>query len=95
MMLEKQISRQPPGIPVIDNGEIMRKPKDMAAEKLAGKTGGALGNIDQERGHPGKGTGGASLGADDDGDRSWEKNRAPSPGSTPVTQADKLKRSAS
>ena len=73
----------------------MRKPKEMAAERLAGKTSGALGNIDQERGHPGKGTGGASLMAEDNGDHTWERNRAPSPGSTPVTQADKLKRSAS
>ena len=73
----------------------MRKPEEMAAEKLAGKTGGALDNIDKERGEPGKGDGGATLKPEEDGDRSLEKNRTGSPGSTPVTQADKLKRDQS
>ena len=69
----------------------MKKPKDIAAEKLAGTESGALDNIDKERGDPGKGDGDTSLKPEEDGDRSREKDRSPSPGSTPVTQSDKLK----
>ena len=68
----------------------MKKPKDIADEKVAGKESGALDNIDKERGDPGKGTGGATLKPEQSGDRSWERNRAPSPGSTPLSQEEKL-----
>ncbi|WP_096486441.1 hypothetical protein [Methylorubrum populi] len=48
----------------------MRKPEKPGTE--AGKTqeGGALGNIDEQTGHPGKGTPGATVKPDDNPDPS-------------------------
>lgn len=59
----------------------MRKPEKPGAE--AGRTheGGALGNIDEQTGHPGKGTPGATVRSQDNPD--------PSKDPKPETQEDR------
>lgn len=39
----------------------MRKPVKPGSEASKTQEGGALGNIDEQRGHPGKGTGGDTV----------------------------------
>ncbi|GJE62723.1 hypothetical protein [Methylobacterium trifolii] len=48
----------------------MKKPIKPGSEAGHSKEGGALGNIDEQRGHPGKGTGGPSVKDSESGNRS-------------------------
>ena len=52
----------------------MRKPTKPGSEDSKSQDKGALGNIDEERGHPGKGTGGASIKPEETGDRKAGKD---------------------
>lgn len=57
----------------------MRKPEKPGSEASKTREGGALGNIDEERGHPGKGTPGATMKPDEN------------PGRSPAAKSEKPK----
>ncbi|KAB7783516.1 hypothetical protein [Methylorubrum populi] len=59
----------------------MRKPEKPGAEAGRTREGGALGNIDEQTGHPGKGTPGATVRP--------EENPDPSKDPKPETQEDR------
>lgn len=48
----------------------MRKPEKTGSEASKTQAGGALGNIDEQTGHPGKGTPGATMKPQENPDRS-------------------------